>query len=233
MVLALEPVAGAGQRPSLSSAADPGRLPPDHRPVEGRRALDVTGIETVEDHCAGVVNQARALVLLGLPETERCPLGVGADGHPAGVHEVEGLGDDASAGIADLGRGLVGALDPEVGVPHGDLWRCLGDGSDAGDITALHSAGDVKDRRALRLAAGDEVLGLTAGPDPLELPPEETAVELERGLGIRFAHVHPAGDAGNVSIAFGQPRLPLPGATCGASCALTRRAAWRSPWASA
>src|SRR5829696_7216109 len=50
MVLALEPVAVAGQCPSLGPTADGPRLPAEHRSVERLRPFDVTGVEPVEDH---------------------------------------------------------------------------------------------------------------------------------------------------------------------------------------
>ena len=58
-------------------------------------------------------------MLPGLQDPKCRSLGIGEERHPAGVHDVEGLHHDASAGLVDLGRGLVGAVDPDVGVPHG------------------------------------------------------------------------------------------------------------------
>jgi hypothetical protein len=43
----------------------------------------------------------------------------------------------------------------------------------------------------------------------LELPAEETAVEVDRGLRVRLARVHPAGDAGDIALAFRHWRSPL------------------------
>jgi hypothetical protein len=149
-------------------------------------------------------------VLPCLPDGERRPLGIGEDGHPAGVQEVEGLRHDAPAGIANLGRGLVGTVDPEAGVPHRRRRRSLGYRSDGGDIAAAQFARRVKNRRACRLAPRDEVVALRVRrQDVLELPPEQTAIELKRRLGVGLAHIHPAGDAGDVSVALGHRYSPF------------------------
>ena len=47
---------------------------------------------------------------------------------------------DAAAGVADLGRGLVGAVDPDVGVPHRHRRRALRDRPDGGDVAAADAA---------------------------------------------------------------------------------------------
>ena len=72
--------------------------------------------------------------------------GIGEDSHPPCVHDVGGLHQHRSAGLAGLGRRLVGALDPDVGVPHRD-WRCavrnrpdrrhVGVADAAGEVLAL------------------------------------------------------------------------------------------------
>src|SRR5690606_6898518 len=93
------------------------------------------------------------------PYGERRSLGIGKHGHPARVHEVEGLYQDETAGIANLGRGRVGTVDPEVGVPH-HRRRPPRDRSNGGYIAAAQFAGGVKDRRACRLAPRDEVVAL-------------------------------------------------------------------------
>ena len=65
---------------------------------------------------------ARALaqeapVLPRLPNAERGPLRVGEHRHPARVHHLERLAQNAAARLARLRRRLVGVLDPDVGIP--------------------------------------------------------------------------------------------------------------------
>src|SRR4030095_4832586 len=79
------------------------------------------------------------------------------------------------------------------------------------NVAAAQVSRYIKDGRALRLVPGDEVIALRARRHHvLELPAEETAVEVDRRLRVGFARIHPAGDAGDVSVAFGHllsPRL--------------------------
>jgi hypothetical protein len=215
-VVALEVVAVAVQGPHLSAGADVKDLPPEDRSIERSGPFGVTRVETVQDERPRIVDQLRALVLLRLPDAEGCSLGIGKDSHPARVHEVERLGHHGSAGIADLGRGRIGAVDPEIGVPHRRWRRCVANRSDSGDIAAARAPRRVKDRRAGRLRPCDEVLVVGAlRHHVLELPAEETAVEVDRCLGIGFARVHPAWDAGDVSVTFGHRYLPSDSLTPG------------------
>jgi hypothetical protein len=55
-VVALEVVPVAGQRPTLTPAANGERLPSEHRSVERPRPVNVTSIQAVEDHCTRVVD---------------------------------------------------------------------------------------------------------------------------------------------------------------------------------
>jgi hypothetical protein len=180
----------AGQRPHLCAARERQDLPAEHRAVEGARALHVAGAEAVEGQGARLVDDLRALVLLRLPDEERRALGIREHRHPPGVHDVEGVHQRLAARLEDLRSGVVGALDPDVGVPHGHRRRAVRDRADGGDVPAANSR--------------DEVLAL--GPrrhHVLELPAEEPAVEADGGVGIWLAGVDPARDAGEVSVSLG------------------------------
>lgn len=74
VMLALEPLAVAGQRPTLSPAAD-ARLPPEHRFVEGPRPFDVTGVEAVDDQCAGSLTGRAPLCSLASQTPNAAPSG--------------------------------------------------------------------------------------------------------------------------------------------------------------
>ena len=56
-------------------------------------------------------------LLARLPHAEGRALGVGEDGHPARLHDVERLGKDGTAGRDDCWHDGVNVVGPDVGVP--------------------------------------------------------------------------------------------------------------------
>ena len=185
-------VAVARQPPHLSAARQAQRLPAEYRPIERPRAIGVARLQAIEVQRAGLVDDLRAPVLFGLPDAELRPLPIAEHRHSPRLHDVEGLGEDAAAGLPRLRGGIVGALDPNVRLPDG-----LGS-----------PVGRRRDRRHVASAeARDEVLARRAGRhDVLEIPSEETAVEGDGGLWIGLTGVDPAGDPGGVSVSLGHWR---------------------------
>ena len=86
----LQVVAVAGQRPRRAAAEVEGP-PAEHRAVERLRGLEVAGHELVEVQRPVLVDHPGARCRFGLPDAERRALRIGEHGHPAGVHDVEGL----------------------------------------------------------------------------------------------------------------------------------------------
>ena len=162
----------AGQRPRFDPAPELHGFPAEHGAVERLRAVYLTRVEPVEVQGSVFVDDSRALVLLCFPDAERRSLGIGEDGHAAGVHKTRRLPHDASAGSAHLGGGLVGAPDQDICVPHSRRRRRLRDRADGGNFAAVQP--------------GDEVLALRARRHHvLELPAKQTGVEVQRRVGVR------------------------------------------------
>jgi hypothetical protein len=156
--------------------------------------LHVAGVEAVEVQGTRLVDDLRALVRLRLPDAEHRALGIGEHRHAPRVLDVERAHQRLAARVDDLVRGLVGALDLDVGVPHRHGRRALGNRRDGGDAAATNLPDEV---RALRLR----------WHHVLDLPAEEPAVEGGRRLGIGLVGVDPARDAGDVSVSLGHVRL--------------------------
>jgi hypothetical protein len=191
----LEVVAIAGQGPHREAAVQAEGLPPEYRAVEGLRALRVAGVQVVEVQGARLVDDLRAPVLIRLPDAEGSAPGIREHGHAARVHDVERIRDDTAPGIDDLGGDLVGALDPDVGVPDGHRRRALGLRPDGRDIAAAEPGHEVLARRFRRQHV-------------LELPSKQPSVEVDRGLGVRLSRVDPARHAGHVSVSL-EHRAPF------------------------
>ncbi len=120
----LEMVAVAGQSPHGRAAGD--RRPAEHGAVEGLCGLDIVGVEVIEVHRAMLVDGRRAAVRPGLPDAEDRALRIGEDTHPPRLKDVEGLGEHLPASPTHAGRGVVGGLDADIGVPRGLRWRAGG-----------------------------------------------------------------------------------------------------------
>src|SRR5207248_98991 len=82
--------------------------------------------------------------------------------------------------------GVVGAVDPDVGVP--GRRSLTGLTADAGDVAAVETCDVVRRFAGLR--------------DVLAFPAEERSVELGGRGGIRLAGVDPAGHAGRVPVSL-------------------------------
>jgi len=95
-----------------------------------------------------------------------------------------------AARVPDLRRRLIGALDPDIGIPRRRRRRRLGHRRHGGDIAAAETP--------------DEVLALRPRRrNVLELPAEQAAVKSDGSLWVGLAGIDPAGDAGDVSISLG------------------------------
>src|SRR5262249_43155099 len=99
--------------------------------------------------------------------------------------DVERLGERVAARLRDLGRGLVGVGDRDVGTPHRRRRPPVLLGADGGDVTALEPGHEVAAGRLRRHLV-------------LELPSDETAVDARGSLGIGLRGVDPARHAGRV-----------------------------------
>ncbi len=83
-----------------------------------------------------LVHNLGALVLVRLPGEEHRPLPVGEDRHPSRLHDVERLHDHLTARVADLCRGLVGAVNPDVRIQDRNRRGALERGADRGHVPA-------------------------------------------------------------------------------------------------
>src|SRR4051794_10238235 len=138
-----EVVAVARQLPEHAATADLERLPSEDGPVEGLRTLDVTSVQVVEVQRAVLVHDPRTLVVLRLPDEEHGPFGVAEGCHPARVHDVHRLHQYLPTGGLDLLGRLIGAVHPDVGVPHRHRRAALGLRSDGRYVTTAYAANEV------------------------------------------------------------------------------------------
>ena len=188
-IAAFEKLAVPRQAPHLGAAPESQHLPPEHRAVEGLRPRRVAGAQAIEVQRARLVDDARALVLPRLPYAELGPLRIGQHGHAAGARDIERLKHHAPARFQRLRRGLVGAVDPDVGVPSRRRRSALRRRADGGNIAAVEARDEVLAGRARRHHV-------------LEIPSEEAPVEGDRGLRIGLARIDPAWNAGHVSVSL-------------------------------
>ena len=135
-----------------------------------------------------LVDCRRAAVRSGLPHAKDRALGIGEHARPPRVKHVEGLGEHPPARLAHPGRGVVGGLDADVGVPHRLRRRTGGLRGDRGRVPAVDAGHVVVSSRV----GGHRVLGL---------PPEEPGVEPGGACGVGLAGVDPARHPGWVILA--------------------------------
>jgi hypothetical protein len=90
-----------------------------------------------------LVHDPGALVLLRLPQVEHGPFGIHARRHPARIDDLEGVHDDAAAGIEHLRGSLVGTLNPDVRVPCRRRWAAFGLRPNGGDIATAEASDEV------------------------------------------------------------------------------------------
>ena len=169
------------------------RLPTEDRTVERLGALGVPGSQAVEVQRAMLVHDPRSPVVLCLPDAERGSFEIRENRHPPRIHDVEGLDDDGAAGIASLGRRLISAGNPDVGVPHRRRGGTVRDRSNRSHVPATQTA--------------DEVLALRPfGHHVLELPAEHGAIKREGGFRVGLGGVDPARHTGDVAVSLGHDR---------------------------
>ncbi len=165
------------------------RLPAEHVAVEGARFIHVVGVQPAEVPCARLVDELGAPVATGLPDVDRRALPVGEHRHAAGLHDVEGLDQDAAAGVPGLGGRVVCALDPDVRAPERLRRRALRLRADRGDVLAANGRDEVVAGRVGRHAV-------------LEVPPEQAPVELDRSLRVGLGGVDPARHTLRISVSL-------------------------------
>ena len=159
------------------------RAPTEHRGVELLRGVEVGRHELVPAQGARLVHDPRARVGAGLPDPEHRAGGVGEDAHPADVEHVHRLHEHHAAVVLDELGDPVGAVDVDVGRPHGRA--------------RVHERRDAADGPA---AEHGDAVAARLGRTLVDVPAEQGGVEGDRPVDVGAADVHPGRDTVLVAV---------------------------------